>query len=358
MSDQLIRAPRVVIVGAGYAGLTAAHRFCGKAELTVVSPGDRFVDRIRLHQFAAGGWSVDQVAPPLSEVLPVGAKHVPALVTAVQPGRVTLDDGRELVADHVVVAAGSGVGPGVTSLESSVHVRGDLLALRRGSLVHIRGAGHTGVELAAEVAERRPDLDVVLTDPAGVLPRMGSDARSKARDHLARVGVTVTETTAQIAAADLVVDCTGFETPTIHGVTAPDDALSFGPGLWVAGDIAATGHRWSCAAAEPMGAHVADNILRVAAGRGPLPFRFGFAVQCVSLGRRQGVVQRVSAEDAPRRLVISGHAGAFIKERISRMARHIASGSATRYRWPAGPSIHELRHSIADHSARRALPGT
>ena len=339
MNVELVRKPRVVIVGAGYAGMTAAHRLGEKAEVTIVSPEARFVDRIRLHEFAAGGCSEGEVAPEICGLLPKGASHVQGRAKAVEPGRVHLHDGTELVVDHVIVAAGSGVGSGVTSLESSRRLRSDLALLPAGAAVRINGAGHTGVELAAELAERRPDLHILLVDPAGLLPRVSERAQREARGHLERAGVIFTSQIQDGYKAEIDVDCTGFATPHIAGLSAPDTTLSFGPGLWVAGDIADTGLRWSCAAAEPMGAHAADNILLVHAGLPPQPFRFGYAIQCISLGRRRGIVQPVRRDDSPRRLVITGVTGAFIKERISRMARRVATGSAGSYRWPSGPAI-------------------
>src|SRR5438132_12202800 len=49
---------KVVIIGAGYAGLLAAVRLAGKArrlpvQFTLVNGSDVFVERLRLHEFAA-----------------------------------------------------------------------------------------------------------------------------------------------------------------------------------------------------------------------------------------------------------------------------------------------------------------
>src|SRR6516225_5803950 len=47
---------RVVVLGAGYSGLLAAIRLAGKsrkAEVTLINPRDEFVERVRLHQYAA-----------------------------------------------------------------------------------------------------------------------------------------------------------------------------------------------------------------------------------------------------------------------------------------------------------------
>src|SRR6266567_4065781 len=47
---------RVVVLGAGYAGMLAAIRFAGKsprADVTLIGDSDFFVERVRLHQYAA-----------------------------------------------------------------------------------------------------------------------------------------------------------------------------------------------------------------------------------------------------------------------------------------------------------------
>jgi len=49
---------RIVVIGAGYAGLLATVRLAGKTRhnnvaITLVNASDVFVERLRLHQFAA-----------------------------------------------------------------------------------------------------------------------------------------------------------------------------------------------------------------------------------------------------------------------------------------------------------------
>jgi hypothetical protein len=73
------------------------------------------------------------------------------------------------------------------------------------------------------------------------------------------------------------------------------------------------------------------------AGAAQVPFDFGYAIQCISLGRREGLVQVVNRDDSPRERIVSGRLGAWIKEAISRYA--YASVPLTRrwpgfYRWP------------------------
>lgn len=45
---------RVVVLGGGYAGTMAALRLAPYARVTLVDPSDRFTERVRLHELAAG----------------------------------------------------------------------------------------------------------------------------------------------------------------------------------------------------------------------------------------------------------------------------------------------------------------
>src|SRR5262245_50087017 len=104
----------VVILGAGYAGQMAAARIAKRrpdARLTVIDASPVFVERIRLHQMAAGG---RVAARPMTAVLPRVARFVQGRVAAWDPtGRrltVTTDTGSaELRYDWCVYALGSRV---------------------------------------------------------------------------------------------------------------------------------------------------------------------------------------------------------------------------------------------------------
>ena len=72
----------VVVLGAGYAGVIAANRLWGsltageraRVAITLVSPTDRFVHRIRLHEHAAG---VADAALPLRSMIPEAVRRNP-----------------------------------------------------------------------------------------------------------------------------------------------------------------------------------------------------------------------------------------------------------------------------------------
>ena len=94
MSQQQIQ---VYVIGAGYAGMLATVRLAGKTrrqnvQITLINPSERFVERLRLHQYAANQ-PVRQ--RPIVEILRgTGVHFVQAWVTAIDTRQ------REIVAWH------------------------------------------------------------------------------------------------------------------------------------------------------------------------------------------------------------------------------------------------------------------
>src|ERR1700753_3913233 len=109
---------RVVVIGAGYAGMIATNRFLGsltedeqqRITVTVVNERSDFVERIRLHQLAAG--SRESVTLPLSGVLHPGAGIVVGRARLVDTAARTVQvetDARQFDVpyDYLLYAAGS-----------------------------------------------------------------------------------------------------------------------------------------------------------------------------------------------------------------------------------------------------------
>ena len=94
--------------------------------------------------------------------------------------------------------------------------------------------------------------------------------------------------------------------------------------------------RMACATAMPMGAHAAEQVLRQHRGEAASELRFAAAMLCVSLGRGEGLIQLLTAEDRPRARVVRGRAAAVIKEAICRMtvvALRAEARGVPVYRW-------------------------
>ncbi|PZG40880.1 hypothetical protein C1I98_22500 [Spongiactinospora gelatinilytica] len=173
---------KIVVIGGGYAGMTAALRLGRRHDITVISEKDRFTQRIRLHEFVAGRSSV---TIPLAELtqgtgIDVVAARVESIDLAAKQVRTA--DGREFGYDTLVYALGSHTDlslPGTAEHTYAVERAAELRERLEGGAekVVVVGGGLTGIELAAELAESYPGrrielvarlpLGTVAPDPAG-----------------------------------------------------------------------------------------------------------------------------------------------------------------------------------------------
>jgi NADH:ubiquinone reductase (H+-translocating) len=301
---------RIVILGGGYGGTLAAARLARRGiPVTLIDARDALVERIRLHQVVAG----DAVPPiPYSRLF----RNLP--VNFVQTRVTSIDRQRKLINgsipyDKLVYALGSANAP----LEPLVDAK----------TVAVVGGGLTGIELASEIAARHPEVKVTLYEAQTIGRGLSAKAQRHLRAWLAEHGVTVVENQrVERPSEDAVFWCTSFALSPIareaglhvnaRGQIVVDDHLrSSDPDIYAIGDAADfRGKRMSCAIALPMGSYVAD----VLSGATSKPFRFGFVIQCISLGRNDAIIQFVHADDSPKELCITGRAAAWVKELICR----------------------------------------
>ncbi|MFF4695144.1 NAD(P)/FAD-dependent oxidoreductase [Streptomyces chattanoogensis] len=355
----------LVVLGAGYAGLAAAKGAArtlrrGDVRITLVNAVGHFVERVRLHQLAAGQQLTDL---PLSTLLAgTGIELVVARVTAIDAAArtVRLDSAPySLAYDTLVYALGSAAAtaavPGAAAHASAVATYEDAVRLRertrdaQGSLV-VAGAGLTGIEAATELAEAHPGLTVQLVTDGELGAGLSERGRRYLRAALDRHGVALREHTrvSEVAAhglvladggeipADAVVWTAGFRVPGLareagfavdaRGLLAVDPTLRSlsHPEVFGAGDaVAAYGpdgaaSRMSCQTGLPMGAYVAGSVAASLTGRTPKPLRLRYVWQNISLGRRDGLTQFTRADDSPVAAVLTGRASARFKEAITR----------------------------------------
>jgi NADH:ubiquinone reductase (H+-translocating) len=203
---------RILVLGAGFAGLWAAVGAARKRDEIGVRPGEveiLVVDRNAYHNIRVRNYELDlsQVAIPLPELLdPIGVGHVMAEVQGIDLGRqqvtVATRRGQEVLAyDRLVLALGSGLvrpeipglvehGFDVDTYAAATRLNEHIAGLpscpdRPGrSTVVVVGAGFTGIEVATEMPRKLAcalasrEHRVILVDPNPVVgATIGDHAR-------------------------------------------------------------------------------------------------------------------------------------------------------------------------------------
>ncbi|MET0423817.1 MAG: FAD-dependent oxidoreductase [Actinoplanes sp.] len=355
---------RILVLGAGYAGLTATTGLAGRlrrrddVRITLVDAGGRFTERLRLHQVATGQHLTD--LRPAELLAGTNVELVTGWVTGIDAAArtVRVDDDQELRYDLLVYALGAvadttavpGAGDHAYTLNSATDAAllADRLAALTAGAVVVGGSGLTGVEAAAEIAERHPHLDVLLLGGPAPGATLGPKARAHLDAALRRLGVRVRSGVRIVKAHAGSVDLDGGESVPADvllwtaGVRVPPLAAAAGlttdergrivvdrtlrsvshPEVYAIGDAAAVPQgpgtlHGTCQSGMPTGAHAAASIARGLSGRAPRPFRFGYLHAPVSLGRHDAVVQFTRPDDAPRRAYLTGRAAVWYKETVS-----------------------------------------
>ena len=224
--------PKVVILGAGFGGLTAARAFSKIAHVTLVDRHNFQTFLPLLYQVATAGLAADHVAYPIRGALrkrniefrmgsPISIDH--------NNNEVKLDSSEVLRFDHLVVALGSvtadfgikGVSEhalGMKSVAEAINIRAevmrrfeDLCRFQDETRLSISlvGGGPTGVEMAGALAElvRGPltsdaenaakhiDIHLIEAGPR-LLPSFSPSLSSRTQKDLEKLGVKVLTNTA------------------------------------------------------------------------------------------------------------------------------------------------------------------
>jgi NADH dehydrogenase len=224
--------PRVVILGAGFGGLTAAKALSKDADVTVVDRHNFQTFLPLLYQVATAGLAADHVAHPVRGALrksgvkfrmgsPISVDH--------KNKSVKLDSSEVLEFDHLVVALGSATADfgvagvnehalGMKSVHEAIGIRAEVMRRfedlcrfedqTRLSL-SVVGGGPTGVEMAGALAElkRGPlkndeanaaeHIDIYLIEAGPrILPMFSEKLSARAKKDLEKLGVKVLLNTA------------------------------------------------------------------------------------------------------------------------------------------------------------------
>jgi NADH:ubiquinone reductase (H+-translocating) len=235
-------SPKVVIVGAGFAGLTAAQRLARlPVQVTIIDRKNHHTFQPLLYQVATAGLSPGEIAAPIRSILR-GKDNVEVLLAEVtdfdMEKRKVITKQQALDYDFLIIASGAThayfgheewepLAPGLKTIENALEIRRRVLLAfelaernaERKKAEHqdaggeatsplqfvVIGGGPTGVELAGTLAEIArhalnhefrnidPRLSRILLIEGGprVLPAYSEELSRKAEAQLRRLGVEV-----------------------------------------------------------------------------------------------------------------------------------------------------------------------
>lgn len=377
----------VIVLGGGYAGVHAANHLLQRpgVSVTLVNARPDFVERIRLHQLAAG--THDATAgydTLLGEGVCLVVDRAERIDTAAR--RVELASGAALDYDYLIYAVGSTAGAtpesayAISEVEGARRLHARLQDVPTTAPIVVVGGGLTGIEAASEFASGSNTAGHPITLVAGPVlgPSLGAQARRSVAKQLAKLNITVIEGPTVTAVGDhdvtlsdgrtlpsaATVWTAGFGVPklaadsglrtddlgrllTDETLTSIDDDRVVGAGDAVApSDVPL---RMSCQAALPLAAQAARTVLARIAGTAPVPVNQAFAGQCISIGRSYGTIQIAHPDDTPTRFYIGGRVAASIKEMVCKgtlwqLRREAAKPGS--YVWMRGGKRAERVHPV------------
>ncbi len=346
---------RVVIVGAGFGGLTTAQKLSKNKDLavTVIDKHPYQLFSPLLYQVATGGLPEDDIAYPVRAAIP-GVTFRRGEVTKVSPNTktITLSDQATIEYDQLVLATGStgttygvvGVQENALQMKSIMEARlikKQLLGMyeeveaghkpKEALKVVVIGAGPTGVEISGAVAELQrsmkhefPNLykfaSVTLVEAGPrVLPMFHEKSSKHAQSELEEIGVVVKtdsavdrmyETDVHLKNGEILSGGTfiwaagvaAHSTWTSLGEVDKsnrikiDENLRTSSGIFVIGDGAHLQFKGNplpmvAPVALQMGRHVAKQIINIKNNKPLTPFKYIDKGQMATIGRRRAVVE-------------------------------------------------------------------
>ncbi len=364
---------RILVIGAGYAGLLFTMRLAGKVarqhvHIALVNESDTFTERPRLHQFATNQVVQWRSLPQMLRRTTI--QFIQGRVTGLDPihRKIIVEDQQQmhqLEYDYLVYALGSETDrktvPGVAQYAYTLAARGPLSAAalreilpsieaRAGQIV-VSGGGATGIETAAQVASTYPHIKVRLVTREPLALFLGKGVASSMRRSLQRLGVEIIDQTSVTAvraqsvvtdqgselACDLCIWTGGFVAPPLareaglavnernQVIVDPFLRSISHPEIYAIGDAAHPQEdpgvpvRMSAFTATILGAHGADSLSAVLRGKTPRPLSFAYLGQGIALGRHNAIGFNNYPDDTPRPPYFTGWLGYQIREGFVRL---------------------------------------
>ena len=284
--------PHVVIIGAGFGGLSAAKALRHvEVDVTLIDRRNYHLFQPLLYQVATAGLSPAQIASPIRRIVS-GQRNITVLMEKVvgvdKERREVVTPGRQLPFDYLIIGTGARhayfgndqweqFAPGLKKIDEATEIRRRILLAfekaevsqdknerRRLLTFVVVGGGPTGVEMAgaiAELAHRTIVADFRHINPAEtkiilveagprILAAFPEHLSASAARQLGKLGVTVM-TGAAVTSCDA------------EGIALKDDGrIEAATIIWAAGVMASPAGKWLDAPCDRAGRVIVDTTLR------------------------------------------------------------------------------------------------
>jgi NADH dehydrogenase len=285
--------PSVVIIGAGFGGLSAAKALKNSAlHVTVIDKCNHHLFQPLLYQVATAGLSPADIAVPVRSILKSqeNTEVMMATVTGINPieQKVQIENHTPIPFDYLLLATGARhsyfgkdnwapFAPGLKTIEDALLMRRNILLnferaevetdpIKRKELLTfvIVGGGPTGVELAGAIGELahfalrsefrhiNPHATQIILIEAGsqILSSFPENLSFKAKTKLEKLGV-------------IVKTNTRVENIDTDGVTIGGQVIRAKTVLWAAGVVASPAAKWLNAKMDSVGRVIVEEDLTV-----------------------------------------------------------------------------------------------
>ncbi|TGN19016.1 NAD(P)/FAD-dependent oxidoreductase [Leptospira idonii] len=354
----------IIIAGGGYAGILAANRLARKKlplKLILITDKPNFQERIRNHQLLAGNLKKEY---PISDLLHKKITLKLGKIDKINGDKkeILLENKETLSYDYLIYALGVQKLPSNPDLPNYISIaevedcRKMNQVLRQISKpkITIIGAGLSGIETVAELAETFPHSELSIIENGKLGSGFSDAARNWMIDHLTKNQVNILEDTKVTSFSegsihtsagfqlkhDICIFSNGLQASPVGsasslpvnpkgqilvneflGCKSHPEIIGAGDGIQV--DSPSGSHlRMACASAMPMGIYAAERLsflLGAKSKLGEKPFSLAYLGRNVSLGRKDGVVQSSLRDDTPIGIVWKAKAAARIKETICKL---------------------------------------
>ena len=306
---------RVVIIGGGFAGATAAKRLGKSFDVTLIDSKEYFEFTPGILRGIAEPGHVTKLHVPHVEYL----KHATIVVgdvTKIDETSVFVGK-KALLYDYLIVSAGSSYSlpikePKVAMVDRGKHMLEAHIRVSRANNILIVGGGLVGVELAAEIATTFPDKRLTLVHAGQeLMERNAPRARKYALNFLEKHGVAVRlgkmmdthGSTFLIDEKPLPVDvafyCTGIAPNTSivpfpkneKGYVIVNEHMQVNPRVYAPGDLNTLAMEKTGQNAQRQAIIAAENIMRTEKGKPLISYVMKKTPMCISLGRRDGILE-------------------------------------------------------------------